>query len=58
MHLPNLFCQEEDETQGQFFKQSTTGLNSGFSFSKTGCHTKIKESSLFYYLFIANKGRE
>ena len=24
---------EQDETQGQFFKQSTAGLNSEFSFS-------------------------
>ena len=36
--------------------QSSTGLNSEFSFSKTGYHTKAKESSLPYYLHII-KGR-
>ena len=35
------------------FKQSLTGLNSEFSFSQTGCHSKIKELSLPYYLPIA-----
>ena len=33
--------------------QSLTGLNSEFSFFKTGCHTKIKEPPLSYYLPIA-----
>ena len=32
--------------------KSATGLNSEFSFSWTGCHTKIKEPSLLYYLLI------
>ena len=32
------------------FKRSLTGLNSEFSFSGTGCHTKIKELSLPNYL--------
>ena len=40
-------------TQGQFFKQSLTGLNSEFSFSYTSCLTKAKEPSLSYYLPIA-----
>ena len=35
------------------FKQITTGLNSDFSFSKTGCQTKAKEPDLPYYLNIA-----
>ena len=36
----------QDMTQGQFFKQSLTGLNSEFSFSKTSCLTKAEEPSL------------
>ena len=39
---------EEDMTQGQFFKQSLTGLN-----SETSCLTKAEEPSLTYYLPIA-----
>ena len=35
------------------FKRSLTGLNSEFSFSKTGCLTKTEEPSLPYYLSIA-----
>ena len=35
------------------FKQSLTGLNSEFSFSYIGCHTKAEEHSLTYYLPIA-----
>ena len=35
------------------FKEFLTGLNSEFSFSYTGCHTKVKELSLPYYLSIA-----
>ena len=35
------------------FKQSLTGFNAEFSFSYTGCHTKIKEPSLPYYISIA-----
>ena len=38
------------------FKQSLTGLDSEFSFSKTGCLTKAEEPSLSYYLSIA-RGR-
>ena len=34
------------------FKWSLTGLNSEFSFSKTSCLTKAKESSLPYYLLV------
>ena len=33
----------------------TVGLNSEFSFSKTSCHTKVKEPSLLYYLLIAGE---
>ena len=43
----------QDMTQGQFFKQSLTGLISEFSFSKTSCLTKAEEPSLPYYLPIA-----
>ena len=44
----------QDMTQGQFFfKQSLTGLNSEFSFSKTSCLSKAEEPSLPYYLPIA-----
>ena len=32
---------------------SLSGLNSEFSFSETGCHTKAKEPSLVFYLFTA-----
>ena len=32
------------------FKQSFTGLNLEFFFSKTGCHTEFKEYSLLYNL--------
>ena len=32
------------------FKRRWTGLNSKFSFFSTGCHTKVKESNLRYYL--------
>ena len=37
------------------FKQNLAGLNSEFSFFKTGCHTKTKEPSLFYYLPLAGE---
>ena len=51
-YLPSpLFGQ--DITQGQFFKQTLTGLNSEFSFSWTSCLTKDEERSLPYYLPIA-----
>ena len=43
---------EQDETQGQFLTGALTYLNFGFSFSLTGCHTKVKEPSLTYYLTI------
>ena len=43
----------QDMTQGQFFKQSSTGLNSEFSFSETSCLTKAGEPSQPYYLPIA-----
>ena len=33
------------------------GLNSGFSFSQTGCHTKIKVHGLPYNLHIARRSR-
>ena len=45
MYLPNP-SHEQDVTEDQLFKQSLTGLNSKFSFPKTGCNTKVKEPSL------------
>ena len=36
---------EEDVKRKQFFKHSLTDLKSEFSFSLTGCHTKVKEPS-------------
>ena len=40
------------------FKQSTAGLDSEFSFSKTGYLIKVKEPNLFYYLLIAEGRRD
>ena len=40
---------EQDMTQGQFFKQSLTGLNTEFSFSYTSRLTKAEEPSLSFY---------
>ena len=37
------------------FKAEFNSLNSEFSFSLTGCHYKIKESSLPYYLPVAER---
>ena len=54
-HITSPLCHEENETQGQFFKRSLTGLTLELYFSKTGCHTKVKESSLLYYLSIAGE---
>ena len=45
----------QDGTQVQFFKQSLAGLNTGCSFFKIGCHTKIKEFTLPYYQLIAGR---
>ena len=46
--------QAECDTRS-IFKQCLTGLNSEFSFSKTGCHTKAKEPHLPNYLPIAGE---
>ena len=40
------------------FKQSTAGLNSEFSFSKTGCLTKVREPNFLNYLPIVKERRE
>ena len=48
----NLSVQARYDTRS-IFKRSLTDLNSEFSFSLNGCHTKVKESSLPYYLPIA-----
>ena len=36
-------------------KWSLTGLNTEFSFSNIGCNSKVKESSLVFYLFILER---
>ncbi len=41
----------QDMTQGQFL--SKFNRFQSFPFSKSDCHTKVKEPSLFYYLSIA-----
>ena len=41
---------KEDVKYEQFFKHSLTDLKSEFSFSLTGCHTKVKEPSFTYCL--------
>ena len=48
----NLFVQAGYDIR-LIFKWSLTDLNSEFSFSKTSCHTKVKEPSLPSYLPIA-----
>ena len=45
-----------DETTDPFLKWCLIGWNSKLSYSKTGCHWKVKEPSLSYYLPIA-RGR-
>ena len=37
------------------YLRNSTGLNSGVFFSLTGCHTKAEESSMSYYLPIAER---
>ena len=44
-----------DRFKKSIFKWSVASLNEDFTFSKTGCYTKIKESSLSYYLPIAKE---
>ena len=51
-YLPNPSARVGYDTKS-IFKQSLTGLNSEFSFSKTSCFTKAEEPSLSYYLPIA-----
>ena len=48
----NLSTREVWDTRS-IFRWSLTGFDSEFSFSKTGCHTKVHGPSLFYYLPIA-----
>ena len=48
--LPQAVCGKRS-----IFKQSMTTLNSKFSFSLTGCNTKVKEPSIPYYLLIAGE---
>ena len=46
---------KQNMTQSQFLKWCLIGLISVFSFSETGCYTKMKEHSLPYYLLIAGR---
>ena len=55
MYLPTPFARLGCDTRS-ISKRSLTGLNSEFSFSKTGCLTKAKEPGLLDYLPIA-RGR-
>ena len=48
MYLPNPFAWARCDTRS-ISKWSLTDLNSEFSFSKVGSHTKIKEPNLLYY---------
>ena len=41
--------------QGNSLSRSTTDLNLEIWFSKTSCHTKVKEDNVPYYLLIAGK---
>ena len=45
----NLFAQRGCDTRSNF-KRFLTGFNTKFSFSQAGCPTKVKDSSLSYYL--------
>ena len=51
-YLPNPSARAGYDTRS-ISKQSLTGLNSEFSFSKTSCLTKAEEPYLSYYLPIA-----
>ena len=55
IYLPNTSARTGCYTRTSF-KRILTGLNSEFSFSENGCHTKVKELNLPYYLHIA-RGR-
>ena len=52
MYLTKPFLRAECDTRS-IFKRSLTGLNSDFSFSRTGCSSKVKEPCLFNYSSIA-----
>ena len=60
MHLTNLLDRMQptqwiEYNTGSIFKRSMADLNSKFSFSKTSCCIKAKESSLPNYLLIAGE---
>ena len=55
IYLSNPYAQTGCDTRSNF-KRILIGLNSEFSFSKAGCHVKVKEPSLHNYLSIA-RGR-
>ena len=52
IYLPT-FLHKQDARQCLFFRRILTGWNWDFSFSLTGCHTKVKEHSQSNYLTIA-----
>ena len=52
-YLPKSFYHLQDATQSQFFYAKLPNLNSEFSFSLIGCHTKFEKPILSYYLPIA-----
>ena len=56
MNLLNLHMQARAESDtSSFFKCSVIDVNSDFSFSQTGCDTKVPESCIPYYLPIARE---
>ena len=48
----------QDWTKSLSLSKVHSDMNSEFSFSLNGCHVKAKESSLLYYLPIAEKRGE
>ena len=48
--LPHTCCNTRS-----IFKQSLIGMNSDFFFSLTSCYTKVKETSLPYFVLIAER---
>ena len=56
--MKNAFTQhlrhEKDARENQCFKWSIISLNPEFSFSKTGCLTRVKKRCLPYYKSIAS----
>ena len=57
MQLPNLstICRVQYKERLFFFIRITAYLKSGFSFTKAGCLTKVKQPSLSNYISIAGE---